>query len=153
MIDVPVSSVMQEDPPVVSPDSSAVDAAERLREPSVPALVVCDGADTVAGIVTESDIVAVVAERGDNPPIEAFMSRPVVTVLPRTSVGSAAQRMRNAGVTILPVVEDDSLVGLVTRDTIAPYLARHHMEITWDGDPLRLTTAEAVEASGAPADE
>lgn len=152
MIDVPVSTVMREDVPVVSPADSAVDAAGRLRDPSVPALVVVDGGDIV-GIVTESDIVAVLAERGDNPAVEAFMSRPVVTVVPRTSVGSAAQRMRNAGVTILPVVGENSLVGLVTRDTIAPYLARHHMEITWDGDPLRLSTAEAVEVSSQPADE
>jgi len=152
MIDVPVSTVMREDVPVASPADSAVDVAERLRDPSVPALVVVDRGDVV-GIVTESDIVAVLAERVDNPAVEAFMSRPVVTVVPQTSVGSAAQRMRTAGVTILPVVEDSSLVGLVTRDTIAPYLARHHMEITWDGDPLRLSTAEAAEASGTPTDE
>jgi CBS domain-containing protein len=153
MIDVPVSSVMMEDVVLVSPDTSAVEAAAQLRDPDVPALVVCDGSETAIGIVTESDIVAVVAENGNNPPIESFMSRPLVTARPETSVAGAAQRMRNAGVGILPVVEAETPVGLVTRHTISPYLARHHLEITWDGDPLRLATAEAAEASGASADE
>jgi len=153
MIDIPVSSVMVEEFVAVSPDASAVEAAEKLRDPDVPALVVCDSRETAVGIVTESDIVAVVAEHGDNPPIESFMSRPLVTARPDTSVASAAQRMRNAGVSILPVVETETPVGLVTKHDISPYLARHHLEITWDGDPLRLATAEAVGASGPSADE
>ena len=147
MIDVPVSMVMIQEVPVASPRLPADAAAERLRDPSVPALVVCRDGESVVGIVTESDIVAVVAERAGNPALDSFMSRPVVTIGPSTSVASAAQRMQNAGVTLLPVVEDGSIVGLVTRERIAPYLARNHLEITWDGDPLRLATAEAA---GAP---
>jgi len=106
MIDVPVSAVTTESAPIVPPDTTAVEAARRLRRADVHAVVVHD-AGAVAGIVTESDIVAVVAEGGENPPVESFMSSPVVTVAPSTPVGLAADRMRDAGVTCLPVVEGD----------------------------------------------
>jgi len=159
MIDVPVSAVMTESAPTVPPNTTAVEAATRLRRTDVSALVVYD--DGVTGIVTESDVVAVVAEGGDNPSVESFMSTPVVTVEPSTPVGLAADRMRDAGVTRLPVVErakprssdgevsespgadgdvsgDDGYRGLVSRTDIAPYLSRHRLDIDWRGEPLSL---------------
>lgn len=110
----------------------------------MPALVVCDATETVVGIMTESDIVAVVAERGGNRPVESFMSTPVVTIVPSTPVGIAADRMRDAGITLLPVVDDeDAYRGLVTRADLAPHLSRHRLDITWNGDPLTLDTTDA----------
>lgn len=143
MIDVPVSSAVTRDAAQVTPDASTVEAARLLRRPSVPALVVCDDAATVQGIVTESDAVAVVAERAGNPPVSAFMSTPVSTVGPSTPVGLAADRMRDAGVRHLPVVDDaDTYLGLVTREALAPYLPRYRLEVTWDSEPLSLEAGE-----------
>ncbi|MEF8856304.1 MAG: CBS domain-containing protein [Haloplanus sp.] len=160
MIDVPVSAVTTERPPTVSPTTPAVEAAARLRRADVSALIVRDSSDAVVGIVTESDIVAVVAEGGENPPVESFMSTPVVTVDSTTPVGLAADRMRDAGVARLPVVDsvarratnseeprsssertqssEETLRGLVSREDIAPYLSRHRLDIDWQGDPLSL---------------
>jgi CBS domain-containing protein len=150
MIDVPVSAVMTEGAPTVSPTTTSVEAATRLRQADVFALVVLDSSDAVVGILTESDIVAVVAEGGENPPVESFMSSPVVTVGPTTPVGLAADRMRDAGVTRLVVERRDSADhrpqagesadyrGLVTRDDVAPYLSRHRLDVDWKGDPLSL---------------
>lgn len=143
MIDIPVASVMTETAPIVPPETSTVEAARHLRQVDVPALVVCDPTETVVGIVTESDIVAVVAERGGNRPVESFMSTPVATTRPSTSVGIAADRMRDAGVTLLPVVHDDTYRGLVTRADLAPHLSRHRLDIDWNGDPLALDTTDA----------
>lgn len=106
MIDVPVSAVTTPAAPTVPPNTPAVEAARHLRRADVRAVVVRD-AGTVVGIVTESDIVAVVAEGGTNPPVESFMSAPVVTVESATPVGLAADRMRDAGVTCLPVVDSE----------------------------------------------
>jgi CBS domain-containing protein len=108
MIDVPVSAVMTERAPTVSPTTPAVEAASRLRRADVCALIVRDSGDTVVGIVTESDIVAVVAEGGENPPVESFMSTPVVTIDSTMPVGLAADRMRDAGVERLPVVDREA---------------------------------------------
>lgn len=139
MIDIPVRAVMTEAVPTVPPGISTVEAARRLRTVDVPALVVRDAAGTVRGIVTESDIVAVVAECGGNRPVETFMSSPVVTTNPATPVGRAGDRMSDAGVTVLPVVEDDATtVGMITREDLAPHLSRHRLDIDWTGDPLTL---------------
>lgn len=138
MIDVPVTAVMNEPVPTVPPDTTTVEAARRLRKVDVPALVVSDGTEDVVGIVTESDVVAVVAERGGNPPVASFMSTPVVTTGPDTPVGSAGDRMAEAGVTLLPVVEEGTYLGLLTREDLAPQLSRHRLEIDWSGDRLTL---------------
>lgn len=137
MIDVPVSAVMTAAVPTVPPDTTAVEAARRLRRADVHAVVVGEG-DAIVGIVTDSDIVAVVAEGGGNPTVESFMSSPVVTVPSATPVGIAADRMRDAGVTRLPIVDDGHFVGLVTRTDMAPYLSRHRLDVDWDGEPLSL---------------
>jgi CBS domain-containing protein len=139
MIDVPVSAVMTECAPTVPPTTTAVEAATRLRRADVCAVVVHDSSDGIVGIVTESDIVAVVAEGGENPSVESFMSTPVVTVEPSTPVGLAADRMRDAGVARLPVAGGEAgYRGLVARADVAPYLSRHRLDIDWQGDPLSL---------------
>ena len=144
MIDVPVSAVMTESTPSVSPATTATEVAGHLRRSDVPAVVVRDDGDVV-GVVTDSDVVAVVAEGGGNPPVSSFMSAPVVTVAPSTPVGLAADRMRDAGVARLPVVDDDARYrGVVVRDDVAPYLSRHRLDIDWDDDPLSL------DGSGGP---
>ncbi|WP_338739590.1 CBS domain-containing protein [Haloplanus salilacus] len=54
-------------------------------------------------------------------------------------VGLAADRMRDDGVSRLPVVDDDgTYVGLVVRDDLLPYLSRHRLEIDWTGETLSL---------------
>jgi CBS domain-containing protein len=139
VIDVPVSAAMTDAVTSVSPGAGTVEVADRLRRSEVAAVVVTDATGSVVGIVTESDVVAVVAEGGTDPPVESFMSSPVVTTSPSTPVGLAADRMRDAGVSRLPVVDDDGgHVGLVVRDDLLPYLSRHRLEIDWTGDALSL---------------
>jgi CBS domain-containing protein len=137
MIDVPVVEAMTDTAPVVASDRPIPDAAELLRAPDVPALVVREDPDEVTGIVTESDVVAAVAEGAAALAVATCMSTPVVTVTPSTPVGLAADRMRKAGVTRLPVVDDEYL-GLATRETLTPHVARHRLDISWDADPLRV---------------
>jgi CBS domain-containing protein len=146
MIEVPVSSLVTDASPV-DPKTSAMEAAGYLRRPDVPALVVREGEDVV-GVVTESDVVAVVAEGGSNPRVGSFMSAPVVSVSPSTHVGLAADRMRDAGVGLLAVVDDGAYQGVVTKEALAPYLSRHRLEITWDSDPLTLGGSDGAESAG-----
>jgi CBS domain-containing protein len=139
MIDVPITTVLTDRAPVIAPDCSISAAAAHLRRPEIPALIIDDPTGGVAGVVTESDIVAAVAEDGVTNPVEQCMSTPVVTITPAGSAGLAADRMRDAGVSTLPVVgEDGEYHGLVTREALAPYLSRKRLEITWDDEPLRI---------------
>ena len=138
MIDVPAVEAMDDSAPTVESDRSIREAAELLRDPDVPALVVRDDPDEITGIVTEADVVAAVAERATDRSVATIMSAPVVTVTPGTPVGLAADRMRKAGISLLAVVDDGEYLGLATRETFAPHVARHRLDVSWDADPLRV---------------
>lgn len=138
MIDVHVESVLNTDPPAVDPNCPLADAASLLRNPEMPALVVSGSEQTPTGVVTESDIVAAVAQECFEISIEDCMSSPVVTVGPMTPIGLAADQMRDAGVSVLPVTESGNYLGIVTKNDLAPYLSRQRLDISWDGDPLRI---------------
>ncbi|WP_435319241.1 CBS domain-containing protein [Haloarchaeobius sp. TZWSO28] len=109
----------------VTPETPVSDAAERLRCPSVPALTVIED-DTVVGTVTESDIVAMVATTDERKAVEAIMSMPV-TISPDATLHDAADTMRATGVEHLPVV-DGTYCGLLSAETLAPYLSRRTLD-------------------------
>jgi CBS domain-containing protein len=57
--------------------------------------------------------------------IEEVMSAPVTTVSPGTSVKEAARIMMEKKIGCLPVVENDTLVGLLTETDILRYVVEH----------------------------
>ena len=144
MIDVPLERVLTRSGRTIQPEAPVTEAAERLCDPDVPALVVCED-ETVVGIVTESDIVALVAETLEPHSVEAIMSSPVTTVSRHESLVAAAETMRANGVKHLPVVSDGAYCGLVSASTLAPYLSRHRLEIDWEDDPVRLDADDGQE--------
>jgi len=141
MIESTVDAVRTEGARTVTPETPVAEAAEYLRNPDVPALpVVEEGA--VVGMLTESDLVAMVAETDGRPTVGAVMSTPVTTVSPTATVHEAAERMRSAGVKHLPVVSDGAYRGLLSVDALAPYCSRHSVDVTWRGEPTRVDAAE-----------
>lgn len=139
MIDTPVEAVRLRSPPPVAPETPVPEAANHLREPDVPALpVLADG--TLVGIVTDSDLVALLAETDDRPAVRAIMSTPVTTITPTATLHDAAETMRAAGVKHLPVVRNGRYRGMLSVDSLAPFLSRSTLDIEWHGDPLRIET-------------
>ncbi|WP_440763853.1 CBS domain-containing protein [Natronorubrum sp. DTA7] len=149
MIDVPIEDVLTRSARTLRPETPVSEAAQRLRDPDVPALVVLED-ETVAGIVTESDIVAFVAETLDSHPVETIMSAPVTTISPSESITAAAETMRADGVKHLPVVEGETYCGLVSMSTLSPYLSRRRLDIDWQDDPIRI---DADDSAGIPVGE
>jgi len=113
-----VSAVMDETVREIAVGASASTAARRLSESDVPALVVRGSAGSIAGIVTEADIVAVLAEHTGDPPVGEVMTRPVVTTEPAEPLGAAITLLREADVTVVSVVEDGTPVGLLTSEAV-----------------------------------
>lgn len=58
-------------------------------------------------------------------PIREAMSTPVITVLPDATVKQAARLMMERKIGCLPVVEGETLVGLVTETDVLRYVAEH----------------------------
>lgn len=80
MIDVPLERVLTQPGRTIQPEAPITEAAERLRDPDVSALVVLED-ETVVGIVTESDIVAFVAETLEPHPVRTVMNDEIKELL------------------------------------------------------------------------
>ncbi|MFC7076936.1 CBS domain-containing protein [Haloarcula halophila] len=127
LVDLPVRDLMNTPVRTVTAETAIVDAAARLRYEGIGSLVVQSDGESV-GIITESDIVAVTAAEGDTRALTVgdVMSTALVTIGPDATVEEAVERLRTHGIKKLPVVEDGTLLGIVTTTDISNYLP--HME-------------------------
>jgi len=137
-----VSDVMNEPVTTVTPETTVLEATRLLHENDIGSVVVVG--EAVVGIVTESDVVALVAADGDpaETRVESVMAQPVETVSQDTTVVEAARRFRDRRIKKLPVCEDGQLVGILTTTDIANYLphARHSLPShEADADRVRQT--------------
>ncbi|MGH6958223.1 MAG: CBS domain-containing protein [Caulobacteraceae bacterium] len=100
-----------------SPSDSVTAVAALLQARKVGAMVVLEGDRRVVGIVSERDIVRVVAELGAaglGQPVAACMTRDVVFAQPTETVDALLERMTDRRIRHLPVCEDGRLVGIVS---------------------------------------
>jgi|AntDeeMinimDraft_4_1070355.scaffolds.fasta_scaffold00255_7 CBS domain-containing protein len=149
MIDLTVETAGVRDAQYVAAATPVPAAAERLRDPDVEILVVRDDDGAVLGVVTESDVVALVAETDDLGTVARCMSSPAVTIRPTATVREAAARMCRDGVKHLPVVDEHGECrGVVSRSSLAPYCSRRSLAVQWHDDPL---TVDSPDAAGVPA--
>jgi CBS domain-containing protein len=101
----------------IAPDSTVADAAALLHERRVGALVVVEAADRVTGILSERDLVRMLAEAGAagmSQPVSAWMTREVIFAEPDETVNSLLGRMTDRRVRHLPVLKDGRLCGLIS---------------------------------------
>ncbi len=115
-----VSQILKEKGDLVftaSPSDSVAAVAALLQARKVGAMVVLDDSQNVAGIVSERDIVRIVAEHGADglsQPISACMTRDVVFAEPQETVDQLMSRMTDRRIRHLPVCRDGRLVGIVS---------------------------------------
>ena len=96
-----------------------------MAKKKVGCLVVMDG-DSPRGMVTERDYVRrIVAEELPlNTKVAEIMSKPLVTVLPDSSIREAARIMVKKKIRRLAVVETEKLVGIITTNDFAKQLGK-----------------------------
>lgn len=100
-----------------SPGETVAGAAALLHARKVGAMVVVDADGSVVGILSERDIVRIVAEQGEralSKPISACMTGDVVFASPNETVDSLLSRMTDRRVRHLPVIKDGRLAGIVS---------------------------------------
>ncbi|HUZ13435.1 MAG TPA: CBS domain-containing protein [Caulobacteraceae bacterium] len=100
-----------------APTDSVAAAAALLQARRVGAMVVLDQDQEVVGIVSERDIVRVVAEwgaRGLESPVADCMTCDVIFAEPQESVDSLLGRMTDRRIRHLPVCSAGRLVGIVS---------------------------------------
>ena len=111
-----VRDVMSTPLVTISPKATLVEAATRMREENVSALLV---PTTELAIVTSTDVLDAVAAERDPVTVTVadVMTESVETVPPDLRLTEAAAMMENFGISHLPVVDDD-LVGMVSSTDI-----------------------------------
>ncbi len=101
-------------PPTVSMD----EASRIMIRYGQDGLVVTD-AGRVVGVVSRRDIDQATHHRLGHAPVNGFMSRPVLSILPRTPLSKIQEIMVKEDIGRLPVLdEDEKLVGLVSRHDV-----------------------------------
>ncbi|WP_241303404.1 CBS domain-containing protein [Burkholderia stabilis] len=116
-----VNEIMSRDVVCVAPADTIRHAAELMRRFDVGVLPVCDGAGLVA-IVTDRDLAVRALAHGHLPdtPVQAVASAPVQWCVEDDGVGDVQQRMADAQLHRLPVLDGRlRLVGIVSLGDIA----------------------------------
>ena len=99
-----------------SPDSSVYEALQLLAEKDVGALLVLQDGELV-GVVSERDYARKVVLRGMTSmktPVKEIMTEDVITVGPGSTVEEAMALMTDKHIRHLPVLEGESIVGIVS---------------------------------------
>ena len=115
-----VSQILKEKGDLVftaSPNETMDAAAALLHSRRVGAMVIVDEHDDVVGILSERDLVRMVAEQGAaglNQPVSQWMTRDVLVANPTEAAHVLLERMTDRRVRHLPVVRDNRLVGIVS---------------------------------------
>ena len=110
-----VRDIMHTDVKTTAPTDTFDNVATVLRENGISSVVVVEGGK-LAGIVTERDLVNLVADGGDprTTKVAERMSKDLDTVDPKTDIAEAAGHMARLKIRHLPVLHDGELVGIIS---------------------------------------
>ena len=111
-----ISELMTRDVETIQPDQTAQEAAKFMLRADAGSIPVTEG-ERLIGMITDRDIaVRGVAEgRGPDTPVRELMTDGIVCASIDEDVEAVAQKMSDAQVRRLPVVDaDDRLVGMVS---------------------------------------
>jgi len=112
----------------VEPDARLSAAIKTLAERKIGAVLVMSQG-RVEGILSERDIVRVLGERGAaalDEPVSAVMTRKVVSCKQADTVAAIMEMMTSGKFRHLPVVENDTVVGLISIGDIVKWRVREY---------------------------
>ena len=117
-----VQDIMSTNLITVETGEPVASAARLMRERNIGSIPVKHEDGTLAGMLTDRDIVLRCVAPGRDPAtvrIEQIMSTGAVTAAPGEDVTAALSRMRSEQVRRLPVTEGDRLVGMLSLADVA----------------------------------
>ena len=119
--DATIADIMSDSPVIISRKASVMDAAREMKGEEVGSLIIVENG-TPVGIITERDILGKVVAEGKPSQdilVEEIMSTPPITIPPSASLEEAIRLMGKHSIRRLPVMENDTLVGMATEHDIA----------------------------------
>ena len=114
----------------MGPKQPLREVCETLTTHKIGAVVLIDEHGRIAGILSERDIVKVLADRGAaalDDPVHAVMTRDVVSCAQNDTVGEIMEVMTSQKFRHLPVLDgDDRVVGLISIGDIVKWRLREY---------------------------
>jgi CBS domain-containing protein len=119
-----ISEIMTKATETDSADDTLAEACEKMRAAQTSSILIMDG-DRLVGIVTERDVVKVVAH-GQDPKdvrLKDIMTSDIVTIGPMTTLKEAANIMATKWIRHLPIIEGTKVVGIISQRDLTGVLA------------------------------
>lgn len=123
---ITLADIMTKDVFTIGPDASVADVAERMVRGRFGSAVVTQGS-MVVGIFTERDVLRAAASRSDltAASVSKWMTPDPETADPELRVDEAAELMLAGGFRHLPVLDGNTLAGIVSlRDLLSARIRR-----------------------------
>lgn len=117
-----LSEVMTRDPVTVPATATLEEAARLMRDNDIGDVLVVDDSGTLCGILTDRDIVVEGIAEGTHPSstsVDEVCSHDPVSLGPDDAVAEAARLMSDRAIRRLPIVDNGSLVGIVSLGDLA----------------------------------
>jgi CIC family chloride channel protein len=116
--DTPVSEIMVTYIKTLHEKDNVQKAIDMMAQYSISGLLVVNGEGYPLGIVTEGDIIKKVLHKNKDAKkifAKEIMTPHLFTIKPGQSIGETAEQMKRHNVSKFPVVENNKLLGIVTK--------------------------------------
>lgn len=132
-----ISQVLKTKPRGVTtarPDDTLLEIVNRLAQRRIGAIIIVGNDGKVCGIISERDIIRLVAEHGASAlsmVVDSAMTRNVVTCCRSNTIDEIMEMMTHGRFRHMPVIEDDSLIGIISiGDVVKHHTAEVELEVT-----------------------
>lgn len=117
---IKAEDVMTKEVVVLNINLTVKKAAEIMSKTGASSVIITEN-DKIKGILTERDILKRIVAEGRNSrktKVKDIMSKPLVTIRPKMDLEKAARLMFERKIKILPVMDENRLVGLISLQDI-----------------------------------
>ena len=121
-----VRDAMVPEPGTLEASATAQEAGERLSDPAVRAVLVCDDGGKLVGVVTRKTLVQEIVATGRDPSatsLSEIAEPPLFTLDASMDLEDAFHALEDHDLERVPVVEDGRLVGILSRTVLQRRLA------------------------------
>ena len=121
-----VGDIMRGDVKKADASDTFADVAKVMRTNGISSVVVLDKEGSLAGILTERDIVNLVAAGGDPHSVQVahgMTRRHLETIGPKADIAEAADQMVSLNIRLLPVIDKGKVVGILSIRDLTKWAA------------------------------
>ncbi|MBW1806490.1 MAG: CBS domain-containing protein [Deltaproteobacteria bacterium] len=125
-----VGRLMQKDLVTIPPDTSLVEANSIIGEKAISHLLVVDRKEKLLGMISDRDLKQSWASQAttlsvhelnyllEQVTVDMIMAKTIISIPPDTTIERAAYIMQENRINALPVIQDDTLVGIITTHDV-----------------------------------